>query len=322
MNNHAIKNINIKNFKCFDDFTADGFGRVNLIGGKNNVGKTAFMEACYINAHAQDIKSFVAALKSIKFMRENLNLLLSTLEDDTQLFIELSNNIVVNSNINEVFYKIKDLDGVKSYHLEFNYQPPVEVNVKDFSFEENHLTNIAFIDNFGYSNPEIVGNYSSLQKKDAENKLNTILNSFDSRIEAFKVIDEKPQCKIDGQYLEITELGDGVRHLVSVVTSLYSSENGYLFIDEIDNGIHYSLLDELWKNISKLSQQLNVQVFATTHSKECIESFNRAQEALNDDDSFYFEMARNIKTDAVFMRSLDKQQLEYELTHQGKYRGE
>ena len=46
---HFIKNIEIKNFKCFEDFKAEGFGRVNLIGGKNNVGKTAFMEACFLS---------------------------------------------------------------------------------------------------------------------------------------------------------------------------------------------------------------------------------------------------------------------------------
>ena len=48
MSEHFIKNIEIRDFKCFDEFKAEGFGRVNLIGGKNNVGKTAFMEACYI----------------------------------------------------------------------------------------------------------------------------------------------------------------------------------------------------------------------------------------------------------------------------------
>ena len=47
--NHFIENIEIKNFKCFENFSAEGFGRVNLIGGKNNVGKTAFMEACYLS---------------------------------------------------------------------------------------------------------------------------------------------------------------------------------------------------------------------------------------------------------------------------------
>jgi hypothetical protein len=36
---------------------------------------------------------------------------------------------------------------------------------------------------------------------------------------------------------------------VSIVTSLYAAENGYLFIDEMDNGIHYSVLGELWNTI-------------------------------------------------------------------------
>ena len=117
-------------------------------------------------------------------------------------------------------------------------------------------------------------------------------------------------------------MGDGVRHLVSIVTSMFATENGYLFIDEMDNGIHYTMLDELWKNIIFLSKKLNVQVFATTHSKESIESFNRVQESLNDKEAIYHEMAKNIKTDKIFMRALDSNQLEYELTHQGKYRGE
>ncbi|MDD5091641.1 MAG: AAA family ATPase [Candidatus Wallbacteria bacterium] len=43
-----IKKISIKNFKCFDSFEAEGFSRINLIGGMNNVGKTALLEALMI----------------------------------------------------------------------------------------------------------------------------------------------------------------------------------------------------------------------------------------------------------------------------------
>jgi len=320
MNKHFLQQIQIKKFKCFDDFEADGLGRVNLIGGKNNVGKTAFMEACFVNVSAQNIKGFVGALVSIKVMRENLNLL-SGLNNDSQQFIERSDGVFVKSNSNNIFFKIDDREGIKSYRFEINNQC-ITVNSNEFSFEQEFIPNIKFIDNFGHANNEIIRNYSSVQKKDEEASLNAILNAFDSSIDAFKIIDEKPQCKTNNQYLEITEFGDGVRHLISIVTSLYASENGYLFIDEMDNGIHFSLLDELWKNILVLSKKLNVQIFATTHSKECIESFNRAQQALNDQESFYFEMARNIKTNKIFMRDLDTEQLEYELTHQGKYRGE
>ncbi|MCK4843204.1 MAG: AAA family ATPase [Methylococcales bacterium] len=325
MNKHFIQQIHIKNFKCFDDFKAKGFGRVNLIGGKNNVGKTVFMEACYVNVHAQDIYSFVSVLNGIKLRRESLNLLFEPegfkSGNKIQQFIEQSHNIYVASNINAVSYKIKNKEGIKTYHFEFKSQN-INVNVNAFSFERIHIPNIQFIDNFGQANFEMISNYSAVQKLDKEDSLNIILNTFDPNIETFKIIDEKPQCKSNGQYREITEFGDGVRHLVSIVTSLYASEDGYLFIDEIDNGVHYSLLEELWTNILKLSKQLNVQIFATTHSKECIESFNRAQKVLKDKDSHYFEMARNIKTNQIFMRDLNDEQLQYELTHQGKYRGE
>ena len=321
MNAHFIQDIQIKDFKCFTDFKAQGFTRVNLIGGKNNVGKTAFLEACYVNVSAQDIKSFTGALVGIKYMRESLNLLQSGLEENTQQFIEQSNGLCVSSNISTCSYKIENKEGIKKYLFSVNNEA-IETNVNEFSFELGYIANIQFIDNFGYSNSEIIRYYSAVQKKDAELSLNAILNEFDSSIEAFKIIDEKPQCKVNGRYLELTELGDGVRHLVSIVTSLYASENGHLFIDEMDNGIHYTVLDKLWRVILTLSQNLNVQVFSTTHSKECIEAFNRVQQDLADDQSTYFEMAKNIKTEQIFMRDLDNEQLAYELTHQGKYRGE
>lgn len=49
MENHFVKNISFENFKCFNRLKFDGFKRVNLIGGQNNVGKTSFMEGIDIN---------------------------------------------------------------------------------------------------------------------------------------------------------------------------------------------------------------------------------------------------------------------------------
>ena len=279
MTDHFIKYIEIKDFKCFDDFKTEGLAQINLIGGKNNVGKTAFMEVCYINSHAQTIKSFTAALHSIKFMRENINILLESITNDTKIFLEKSNHYFSKSNINTAHFKINDSEGVKKYLFKYNNET-IETNLNDFSFETSHIENINFIDSFGFSNSEIIQNYSYVQKKDEEQTLNAILNQLDNRIATFKIINDKPQCKVNDIYHELTELGDGVRHLVSIVTSLYSSEYGYLFIDEIDNGIHYTMLDKVWEIILTLAKQLNVQVFATTHSKECIESYGRVAEEL------------------------------------------
>jgi AAA15 family ATPase/GTPase len=291
LSKHYIKEIEIKNFKCFKDFKAKGFARVNLIGGKNNVGKTAFMEACYINVLSQNIKTFTGALYNIKFIRENLNILAG--EDyNPQKYIEQSNHIYTKSNISFCSFDIEEQDGIKKYNFRINNEN-INVNINDFSFEIDFISNINFIDNFGLSNGNIITAYGSVQKKDDEDKLNKLINEFDNNIDVFKIIEEKPQCKVENGYLEITEFGDGVRHLISIVTSLYKSENGYLFIDEIDNGIHYTMLDKLWEIVLDVSRKLNVQVFATTHSKEGIESYSRVSKKLEDEDIVFIELGKD-----------------------------
>jgi len=49
MTKHFLTYIKIEKFKCFDNFKISGFKRVNLISGRNNIGKTTLLEACYIN---------------------------------------------------------------------------------------------------------------------------------------------------------------------------------------------------------------------------------------------------------------------------------
>jgi AAA15 family ATPase/GTPase len=297
MENHLLEYIEIKDFKCFKDFKAEGFKRVNLIGGKNNVGKTAFMEACFINSYSKNIKCFVRALFNIKFSRENTNVLLGD-NYNTKIYIEQSNKILTNSNQNLASFQIEDTNGIKQYIFSFNKQY-IKVNINDFSYEMEDIENINFIDNFGLSNGEILAFYSAIQRKKEEEFLNNILNTFESSIQSFKIIDEKPQCEVNGIYREVTEFGDGIRHLISIVTSLFTSENGYLFIDEIDNGIHYSKLDEIWTIILEVSKKLDVQIFATTHSKECIESYARVSKKLEDqdeidkDDVSFIELGKN-----------------------------
>ncbi|SFV67872.1 hypothetical protein MNB_SV-3-1336 [hydrothermal vent metagenome] len=292
MSKHFIKEIEIKNFKCFKNFKAEGFSRVNLIGGKNNVGKTAFMEASYISSGSYSIKEFIGYMISIKYMRENLNILSDNTLFNFKKFVELFNHIDITSNINNCSFTIEEKDGIKEYLFSFNKQK-IRVNTNDFSFDTELKDNNDFIDNFGLSNNEIITAYGYIQKKDNETYLNNILRKFDKDIEAFKIINDKPQCKINDNYIEITELGDSIRHIVSITSRLYCTENGNLYIDEIDNGIHYTMLDELWEIILKVSQELNVQVFATTHSKECIESYARVAKKLEDKEIRFLSLYKN-----------------------------
>jgi AAA15 family ATPase/GTPase len=111
------------------------------------------------------------------------------------------------------------------------------------------IPNIKFIDNFGWTNDDLSYAFQDIQKSDKEDELNNYINKFDNSIENFKIIGNQPQCKVNNNYRDLNEFGDGLKHYISIFCALISCENGYLFIDEIDNGIHYTQLDRLWEII-------------------------------------------------------------------------
>ena len=291
MANH-IKNIHIKHFKCFDDFEVKDLARVNLITGKNNVGKTAFLEACYINSSAQELKYLCGSLYGIKYRRENLNILFANEQPDVIKYMAHSSGFDVSSNINYSSFNINNKNGIKTYNFRFADEK-ISVNSNQFSIDIVEVKNIEFIDNFGFSNIEFIKHFATIQKLDKESFLNKILSKFDSNITSFKIIDDKPQCKVKDKYREISELGEGTQHLIAIITSLFTCKDGYLFIDEIGSGIHYEKLDDLWKIILTVSKEQNVQVFAVTHSKECLESYVRVVKQLDNKDVALVQLGKS-----------------------------
>jgi hypothetical protein len=70
--------------------------------------------------------------------------------------------------------------------------------------------------------------------------------------------------------------GDGVNRLFGIVLSLCNARNGVLLVDEIENGLHYSVQSDVWRAIFRLANDLDVQVFATSHSWDCVQAFQVA----------------------------------------------
>lgn len=72
--------------------------------------------------------------------------------------------------------------------------------------------------------------------------------------------------------LPIGSLGDGVKRLLCLSLSVIRATRGYLMVDEIDTGLHHSVMEDMWRMVITTATRLNVQVFATTHSQDCINS--------------------------------------------------
>jgi hypothetical protein len=82
-------------------------------------------------------------------------------------------------------------------------------------------------------------------------------------------------------------LGDGITRVLEIVLALVNSRDGFLFVDEIENGLHWTVMPDLWKIVFQLAERLNIQVFATTHSRDCIEGFQAVWGQRAEDGSFH-----------------------------------
>ncbi|MDY6899427.1 MAG: ATP-binding protein [Cyanobacteriota bacterium] len=92
--------------------------------------------------------------------------------------------------------------------------------------------------------------------------------------------------KLRGKYpIPLVSMGEGMRRVLQIAIAAVTVENGFLLIDEIETGLYYQSQTDMWNFILKVAKKLNIQVFATTHSWDCITAFQEALELSNDNNS-------------------------------------
>ena len=91
----------------------------------------------------------------------------------------------------------------------------------------------------------------------------------------------------------LKSLGDGAIRLFGVALALANSRNGFLVIDEAENGIHYSVQRDFWRMILQTAHKDNVQVVATTHSWDCVKGFARAATEFGDAEGILVRLERD-----------------------------
>ena len=74
----------------------------------------------------------------------------------------------------------------------------------------------------------------------------------------------------------LKSLGDGAVRLFGVALALANCRDGFLLIDEAENGIHHSVQRDFWNMVLQSAHRDNVQVIATTHSWDCVRGFAHA----------------------------------------------
>lgn len=85
--------------------------------------------------------------------------------------------------------------------------------------------------------------------------------------------------------IPLNSLGSGVSRLLAVALALVNAKDGLLLIDGLDNGLHYSVQEPLWRWLMQGAQRRGVQVFATAHNWDCVAAFQQAAGATADTDA-------------------------------------
>jgi AAA domain, putative AbiEii toxin, Type IV TA system/AAA ATPase domain len=138
-----------------------------------------------------------------------------------------------------------------------------------------------------YASPErIARDFSSLVKSKQDSDVMDALRIIEPKVRRIEVLAEPsgPSIYLDLGLNALTPLnvcGEGMVRLFSTILELIGARDGVLLIDEIDSGLHYSVMPRLWKLLGALVEKYNVQVFGTTHNDDIIRS---ALEAFADDE--------------------------------------
>ncbi len=303
--------ITITNYKVFKDFTINKLNKINIFAGFNNSGKTSLLEAIYLLTKQNDITSFLELIRlKNKLSSLNPNWLNQVFDEDI-IVSGVFNNVGTSIHLKkfEATNIDKRDDYIASYKLDAKVDSRTLNNtIHTFGYETlkrdnskvEHLCNAIFKSPYFYNLNEILQTYTkSIEYKTEDGKLaiNMVIQfmkSIDSSINDIRLSDSNDikrfivdSDKFTEKNLDITNYGEGLQRIFEIALSFAYSQNGILCIDEFETAIHNSLLKSFTEFIQKLADMFNVQVFLTSHSKECIDAFVN-NDYNNDEISAYF----------------------------------
>ncbi len=320
-----LRKFSARNFRCFKKLDIEPLARVNLIVGENNVGKTALLEALYLNFkpgnpdapwrinHSRGVRGGItetwdelgwlfnakATDIPIELQSENAQRQVSLLRIR---FAEPSKRLLVPTEANDV--EAIDADMLSAIaesrllKLEYTSYIGEEFSAHAYlalggmvssSVDNSPTANVVLVLKNPRFSEEHAKRYSALVELRREQELLPSLQALDPRIQRVELLyrDDKPMLHVDignGQLVPLLFMGEGIGYVASWQLAIMTAKDGCVLIDEFENGIHYSALEKVWKAVGEAARDSNVQVFATTHSWECVVAAQSAFAECGDDD--------------------------------------
>ncbi len=283
----------VTDFRGIQALKLFGFSRVNLIVGENNTGKTTLLEALTLVSAPQEAGEISQRMRlSSRLRNPNRWLRRDGSESAFSKIILKNAESELAVSLSPATYKaqthhkgtpLEHVSNLGEYRFGCSIRHP-KLKVRVVPIQHR------------YPN-DLVGDFSTaVDLKDGEKELESLLNSVDSRIKSVRLSYEKetnlPYISADiglSERVPIDQLGQGVNRLIAIFCELLGQRPAICFIDEIENGLHHTVLKRVWQGIAVAAERLNIQVFATTHSRECLEA---AHECFSERESYDFRVVQ------------------------------
>ena len=313
-----LTSLRISNYRAFRELRMDELSRINLISGRNNSGKTTLLEALLmlssghpeITLHSSIIRGMrserlpPAAIPSVywrqMFSSLDFGIPIEISADHQSsgclnMKVELQQSDVVKTSIavsNEVLLgeELQDptlLATIRRSDAD-SWQRRIQITDKEIHMERRNQP-VLFPASIV---PSGIGDLKSdaecldaLKKQKQGHRVVEALQIVDPSLTSLEVISQtgSPMIWADTGLSELVPLptvGEGMVRVSRLAMCMVLARGGVLLVDEIENGIHHSIAADIWRFILDGARELDVQVFATTHSYECVQA---AQSLDNDD---------------------------------------
>jgi energy-coupling factor transporter ATP-binding protein EcfA2 len=351
-----LKSLKIKNFRCFEEFDLPQLGRVNLLVGKNNSGKTSILEALHILNSPDKIKPFFdiiecrgeslpnekdgsvsgGFLELRHFLSGHLIEAASSFDirgtTDTDKNIKFSfclkdiplqessrEKIFSNKHVSFLYVDFDRYTGVsyvldwedtndKGHVLFLPVNTPID-RLRVSILEESKSSRLVSLSLSEAST--IISEFNQIVLTPKEETLYESLRIIEPGIERIATVGNQMYrqninggfvVSINKQRVPIGSMGYGIWRMLEITLAMVNIPGGTLLIDEIDTGLHFSVMIDLWKLICKTAEKLDIQVFATTHNSDCWKSLAEVanSEDIASEDITIHRIERGKKASIVF----------------------
>ncbi len=300
----------ITKYRKLQDMEIKNISRVNIFAGGNNKGKTTILEAFYLIAHLNDLQAYLDLEKyrgkflsefhskwvdknfispiDIKAVFNNSEAGLHIEKETTEENID--RNGYLDTLISESFVGTTMLNS--SIHLFANKEP-------DYRYTRAQvLCPSAFTSPYRYNEKLLhTAHKLAIENRYFDRVIDFIRLYLDDTIEKIDLVNDEGENRFKvttssiDKAIDITKYGEGMQRVFEIALLLGYCRNGILCIDEIDSALHKSLLIKFTEFIQTIAKEFNVQVFLSTHSKECIDAF--VENEYSDDELTAYALEEN-----------------------------